>query len=630
MTGRKLMGAGGLIIALVLLVAINAVSNTALTSTRLDLTEEKLYTLTEGSKNIVRDLTEPITLRFFYSEKLANGRPQIADYARRVEELLREYVSYSDGNLRLEVIDPEPFSDAEEQAVRAGIQGIPVSQTERIYLGLQGVNSVDGRAVIPFFDNDQEATLEYDISELIYDLANPEKPMVVIVTDLPVRGRTNPNDFTNQQPREPAWAIFTELQNLYNVQVIPTTSEAVPTGTDVLMVIHPKGLTPDLEYAIDQYVMGGGNTIVFVDPLAEVDEPEANPQNPMQAMQQPRASDLNRLLRAWGVEMIEDQVVGDRQRAIRVQAGTPNRPESVPMVIYVNLQEEDVNEDHLMTRGLDQLNLISPGALRVLEDAGTEVTALLRTTEDSQLIPESSVRMFPQPKELLAEFDPSGERQLLAALIQGEAKSAFPDGPEFDTVEDLPPHRATSQGPVNVAVFADVDMLADRTWIQVQQFLGMRIPNVFANNGALAINAVDFLSGSDDLISIRGRGSFARPFTLVEEMERQANQDAQEKIAGLEEQLRQTQQRLRELQQQAPEDNAVMIASSELQNEIEKFELEELETQRELRRLQRSLLVEVEQLGNRLKFLHVGLMPLLVGLAAVVLGVTKSKRRRRR
>ena len=629
---KKLIGTTGLIVAVVLLIGINIIANNRIVGTRIDLTEGKLYTLADGSRKIAGSVKEPITLRFYFSRKLARSQATVADYARNVEELLGEFAAASNGKIKLEVIDPEPFSEAEENAVRAGLQGAPISPSERIYFGLQGINSLDGRKSIPFFMQDKERFLQYDIAQLIHDLDNPKKRRIAIVTNLPMQGGA-PDQmamFSGEEP-EPAWVIYSELQKNYNVEVVAESAEALPAETDVLMVVHPKSLSDNLKKSIDQFVLGGGKALVFVDPVCDADRPPPNPQNPMQAMMAPKNSDLPELFKAWGVEMVAGKVVGDRTRAIEVQVGQRQRPEIVPAVLYMGLTAEDINRELPFSGQLEKVNVVLAGALKAVSGATTKFSPILQTTTDSELVDASSAQMFPDFKKMLTDFKPSGEKQTIAALITGPAKTAYPDEANAPAAEGAEKKEwlTESKEPINVAIFSDVDLLTDASWVQIQRIMNLQIPNVFASNGDLAVNMVDHLGGSTDLISIRGRGKFSRPFVVVEEMERKARAQASDKMKELEEKLTAAQTRLRELQQKAPEEGGAMIASSQLREEIEKARLEEVNTNRELRRLNLSLRRDVERLSSNIKIINIGLIPIFVGIVAVTLGTLKARRRRR-
>lgn len=627
---KKLLGTAGLLILLVILVSVNMISNAALKGVKADLTEGKLFTVTQGTKNILRNLPDPITLRYYFSEKLTNNNPQVADYGKRVREFLQEYERTAGGKIKLEIIDPEPFSEEEEQAVRAGMQGLPISISERVYFGLEGINSVEGRRTIPVFMPDKEEFLEYDVTSLVYDLAHPARKKLTILTGLPMAGgESDPIARAMGQAKDDdPWFLYTQLQDQYDVSMMELTATAIPEGTNVLMVVHPKDLSAQTKYAIDQYVLGGGKAIVFVDPLCEDDRAPANPNNPLQAMMAPKNSNVPELLKAWGLELEDGKVAADRKRAVAVSVGQQNRPEIVNFILYMSLQEENISRTEYISSQLQTINLGIPGILRKLDDAKTEITPLIETTTDSEELDAQKAQLFPDPKQLLKDFIPGGKKLMLAAKVSGKVATAFPDGPEGG--EKAENHLSESKEPINVIVVADVDMLTDRFWVQVQRFFGQRIANLISNNADFAINSIDFLSGSEDLISIRGRSKFQRPFTLVKKIEEDARQKSASKIKELEDKVEETNKKLSELQAQKPEGSSRLITTKEQQEELEKFQLQKLETSRELRRVQLSLRKDIEQLGYKLKFINIGLIPVLVGVFAVALGAFKVRRRRRR
>lgn len=632
---RNIMGMAGLGIAFVSLVSINMVANATLKGARLDLTEGKLYTLTDGTRNIVANLVEPVTLRFYFSEKATNNIPQLATYGKRVRELLEEYVRAADGNLRLEVIDPEPFTEEEDAAVAAGLQGVPLTAETSVYFGLEGVNTVDGRETIPFFDPRREPNLEYDVSQLIYRLGNPEKPQVSIISSLPISGSDPMDRMMNRRNTQDPWTIYEVLQQNYDVELLQDETETIPEGTDVLMLVHPKELSEATRYAIDQYIMGGGKAMIFVDPHAEVETPPENPQNPMASMFAPRSSELPEIFAALGVELVGQQIAADRQRAQTVTFNSQRGPQQVNYVAYMALRGEDINSDEVAAAELENLNLQTAGVLKPLEEATTQFIPVLETTEDSQQISVTTVQSFPDPAKMYNEFESSGKKQVLAARITGPASTAFPEGiANEDGEKELPEnHRAESEGDVNVLVVADVDMLSDGAWVRRMQFFNQFITQPFAGNGSLVLNYMDFYAGSDDLISIRSRGVTQRPFTKVEELEKQAADRFAEKVAELEEELQQTEQKISELQRARSDQASAssrLFLTEEQQAELERFREQQVETRKELRRVKAALNEDIESLGSRLKLINVGLLPLMVGLVAVSLGVARQRRRRRR
>lgn len=626
---RKLLGASGLLIAAVLLLGINIISNATLRGARLDLTENKLFTLSSGSRAIVANLDEPIRLRLFFSERKTANIPFLRAYAQRVREFLEEYAAASGGNIILEVIDPEPFSEAEDLAVAAGIQGIPVTRSDRIYFGLQGLSTTDMEEVIPYFDQDRENFLEYDITSLIHKLSYPDRRVLSVISGVPIQGDEVDAmaQMMGQRPEREPWAIYRNMQELYDVRTLSRTVTEIPEETDVLMLVHPRDLSEETQYAIDQFVLGGGRALVFVDPHAEVYEPPADPSNPMAAATADRSSRLSRLLRSWGLEMVEDRIVADRRLAQTVNAGSRTSPEMVRYVLWMGLGEESLNKDEYTVARLQTINVASAGALRPRDDAETEFIPLLRSSEDSMLLPVERVRFFPQPRELLADFAADDERHVLAARISGPARTAFPDGPANGELR--PGHLEESNGDINVIVMADVDVLNDMMWIQAQNFLGQRMFFPVASNGDLAINFLDHLSGSQDLISIRGRAGFNRPFTAVEKLEEQAVERFAATQRELEEKLAETERRINELQRGRADADNTMILTPEQREEIERFQEERLRVSQELRRVNLALRHDIEKLGTRLKFINIGLMPILVGVLAIGLGVVRTQRRKK-
>jgi ABC-type uncharacterized transport system involved in gliding motility auxiliary subunit len=628
---KKLFGVGGLAAALVALVSINTISNATLRGVRADLTENKLYTITDGTRNILRNLEDPITVRFYFSEKIATRIPTYKAYGIRVRELLQEYAANSNGKLRLEIIDPEPFSDAEDRAVQAGMQGQPISRTESLFIGLEAVDSTDQQKTIPFLNLEREEFIQYDITQLIYNVANPQRKTIVVLSPLPVNGEdVDPmaRMMGRAQGSDP-WAIIQVLRQLYNVNVITPAAESLPSDSemDMLLVIHPKDLSRNLQYQIDQYALRGGRVAVFVDPHAEVDQPPANPQNPLQSMMAPRGSDMPSVFERWGIEMIRNSVVGDRTRAIEVPTGSQTNPRIVPFVVYMTMTRDDLNQQEIATAQLDQIRLGMPGALRKLDNATTEIIPLIQSTADSQLIEVDKVRMFPDPEELRKNFTPTPDRYMLGVRISGKTTTAFPEGPADG--DKLPNHVDESKAPLNVFVFSDVDMLSDRFWVQTQRIFGQTLMIPTAQNGNLLSNTMDFLGGSSDLASIRSLGRANRPFERIQEMQKRAEERHAAKLAELQKELEETEAELRKLQQ-AREDGGSLVLSEEQRARIQQFEERRVATRKELRNTELELRREIENLGSRLQLINIGLMPLLVGILAVGLGIYRSNRRRRR
>lgn len=616
---RTTLTASSLLLLLVLLLALIVLSNTLLRGLRLDLTENGLYTLSAGTRNTLAALDEPLNLYFFFSDEGSRDYPPLRTYATRVRELLEEYALHADGKITLHVIDPQPFSEDEDRAAAFGLQAVPTGAGgETLYFGLAGTNSVDGVATIPFFQPDKEAFLEYDLSKLVYNLAHPQKPVIGLLTALPMQGGF---DFMARQPA-PSWVVLEQLQALFDVRPLDPATARIDPDIDVLLLAHPKGVSEATLYAIDQYVLGGGKALVLVDPQADIEQPPTDPGNPAAALLADRSSDLATLFTAWGVTYDPAQVVLDSRYALAVSSQPGQYP--VQHVGIFGLDQSAFAANDVITAELSSINLALPGVLRAREGATTTLEPLLTSSDAAMTVPAERVRLVTDPRELQQGFTPTGERYVLAARVQGAVQSAFPAAVTTDP--EQPPHLSASTGPINVIVVADVDLLADRLWVQNQDFLGQRIATAFANNGDFVVNALDNLTGNSDLISIRGQAVAARPFTTVAALEREANARYLATEQELELQLRDTEQRLAELQQSRTDNNSLLL-TPEQQAEIEQFQDKKLEIRRQLREVQRNLDQDIENLGMVLKIINIALMPLLLSLAAL-LWWSRSNRRR--
>lgn len=641
---REASSAGAIVLAVVLFFAVNILSNLTLGSARIDLTADRLFTLSSGTRTLLSRIDEPVTLRFYYSERLGREIPTYGVYAQRVREMLQEYESAAGGKLQLQVIDPQPFSDEEDRAVAFGLQGVPLNQQgELVYFGLAGVNTADKEEIIPFFQPERERFLEYDLTRLIFNLSTTKKKIVGLISTLPLMG-----EFRGPgRPPEP-WAVYTQLAQFFEIRSLERDIGEVPAEIGVLMIVHPRDLSERMQYAIDQFVLRGGHAIVFVDPHAESElgRPGA------QARLAQTGSNLKRLFEAWGLEMIDGKFAGDRLLARRVNAGTETRVRAVDYVAWLTLRQDNFAGDDILTSDLGTLNLASAGILRVKEGATTTFTPLVQTTEQSMEIDVGKVRLAPDPVALLAEFKPTGERLTVMARVRGPAKTAFPDGPppekkdeeaekkeqaatnppeKKEATENPAPQLKESTRPINVIVVADTDLLEDRFWVQVADFFGQRLATPIAANGNLVVNAVDNLAGSDELIGLRSRGQVSRPFLRIQEIQRDAELRFRAKERELTEKLRDTERQLNELQTKSQPQEAAgrVILSKEQQEAIEKFRSEMLTIRKDLRDVQLALRQDIEGLERWLKFINIGLIPVLIALAAIALGVFRARARRR-
>lgn len=608
---KKLMysSAGLLLIALAFL-AFNMVSGLALTNARLDLTEQKLYTISDGTRQILGELDEPINLYFFYSDKSAKDLVVLRNYARRVEEMLKAYAQAADGKIKLHIVDPEPFSEDEDKAAEFGLQAVPAQQGgDAIYFGLAGTNSVDDHQVIPFFPLDQEEFLEYEVSRLVQSLAHPQRPVVGVLSGLPLNGGF---DMQTQQPSSP-WMVMEEIRQLFQIESLKPDVDQIPDKVSVLLLVHPKNLPEQTQYAIDQFVLRGGKLLAFVDPWSEADH--AMPM-PGEMGGEGKSSDLPALFKAWGFEMLPGKVLGDGAYAMSVSMGQGERPARHPG--WLTLPRQALDPSDVATANLETLTVATAGILRPLEGAKTHFVPLIHSSEYAMPFDAQRFAMLRNPQELMGELNPSGDRYTVAARISGPAQSAFPDGIE-GRKDGL-----KSADNINVIVVADTDMLSDRMWVQVQDFFGQRVPQPWADNSAFAINALDNLSGSEALISVRSRGRFTRPFTVVEDLQRQAEARFREQEQALKQRLSETEEKLASLQNQDPA--KALELTPEQQATLQQFMQEKLRIRKELREVNYQLNADIEKLGRTLKFINIALVPLVLTLGVLLLWAWHRRR----
>ncbi|MFA5676843.1 MAG: Gldg family protein [Pseudomonas sp.] len=611
---KRLMYSGtGLLLLLVAFIAFNISTGTLLPGARLDLTEQKLYTISDGTRQILKDLDEPVTLYFFFSERASKDLVMLRNYARRVEEMLREYERVADGKLQLHIIDPQPFSEAEDRAAEFGLQAVPLSQTgEQLYFGLAGTNELAQREVIPFFALEQEGLLEYELSRLINGLAQVEKPQIGLISGLPIGGGMNP---MTGQPGAP-WVAYEQLQQVFSVQELDADIDAVPEDVDVLLLVHPKILSEATLFAIDQFVLRGGKLLAFIDPLAESDQ---SMEAMMDGMADGKASDLAPLLGAWGVGYDPEQVVLDSRLGMSVSRGQGQLP--ARHIGWLEVEKHFMSSDDTVTAPLQLLTVATAGSLQPLEGASTTFQPLLSSSAHSALTSSSRFSSLQDPEALLNGFKSDETIHHFAARLQGPASTAYPQGLEGR----LP--TVTEAANINVMLIADTDLLSDRMWVQVQDFFGQRIPQPWADNGGFLINALDNLSGSEALISVRSRGDFSRPFTVVEELQRQAESRYRASELRLQQQLEETEQRLLELQQ-GQDPSQLTELSAEQEAAIQRFLDEKLAIRKQLRDVRYELNADIERLGTRLKVMNIVLVPALLTLGVLLWWVIGRARRR--
>lgn len=622
MTNRSTLGGGALLALALLLIGLTVLFDHALRGWRVDLTANHLYTTAAGTDRILKSLKEPINLYFFYSEKPATQIPDIANYGVRVREFLEEIAARSGGKVQLHSIDPQPFSEDEDRASELGVRGRPLDAAgNQLYFGLAGTNSTDGKQSIEFFDPKKEEFLEYDVVKLIYQLATPKKPVVGWLSSLPMANGFDPQ---TGQMKEP-WAIYSQAQQLFDLRPVEANSGKIDPDLTLLVIVHPKNLPPAMQFAIDQYALKGGHVLMFVDPLAEADQAGADPQNPMAAMQADKSSQPGPLLAAWGVQFDPKQVVADRGHALQVSTRQSEAP--VLHLGILGLDNTDFTAGDVITAGLSNVNVATAGNLAQVKGSSVKFEPLLTSSTDAALLPTDRFKMLFDPNSLRDGFKATGQKYVMGARVIGNIKTAFPAGPP--TGVTLPAGQTAlkeSAKPFNLVVYADTDMLTDYLWVHAQSVFGQRVDQVFANNGDLVLNTLDNLAGSADLISVRGRASFARPFDRVEKLRHRADDQFRAKEQELEKQLRDTEEKLSALQSKR-NDKTAMVLTPDQEQELDNFQNEKLRIRKELRAVRAGLDKDIKSLGNWLKLTNIVIVPILFALVVLVITVLRKQKR---
>ncbi|MBN9553958.1 MAG: GldG family protein [Alphaproteobacteria bacterium] len=599
MISRRTYALSALALAAILFVGLNIFANNFFTGARLDLTQNGQFTLSKGTRNILDKLQEPVTLKFYYSRSAGARYAATAAYAKRVRDLLGEYAALSHGKLILQDIDPEPFTPEEDEASAAGLTPAPTDRGDVVYFGLSGSNSIDGHQTIPYFASAREAYLEYDLSSLVYHLSAPKKPSIALITGLPVMGSPQ-----NPQPL----ASYAALAQEYDVTQLPGDFSAIPAGIDLLIVAHPDPLSPPQMLAIDNYVLSGHRALIFVDPLSELAQ-QAGPQATI-------ASDLGPLLKSWGVDFPNNMVLLDRGVAQQVAAGNDPRQPTIAYPVWLHLTADSFDPRDPVTASLQNLNMASTGEIAPIRNATTVFHTLIGSSDQANMMQREQLMALHDPSRLVDTMRPTGVRYALAARITGNAKTAYPNAPG-----------AVKSGKVQLMIVADSDVWDDRFWVNVSNQMGHPVAQPFADNGAFILNAVENLTGSDDLISLRTRASSDRPFTVVQSLRQAAETKYRETENTLQNNLTQAQQTLAQLQQGSG-GNAIALSQKQ-KDEIERIRRGMAQTRVQLRDVQHNLRAEVDALGSRLAFLNIVGVPILLAGFALVLGMIRARRRRR-
>ncbi|MBY0354641.1 MAG: Gldg family protein [Rickettsiales bacterium] len=585
-----------MLMAVVIFVTINLVANRLLESSRFDLTQHHLFTLSSGTQAVLSAIDEPLTARLFYSEKAANGYPIIQNYATRMKGMLKQYAARSNGRLKLEIIDPEPFSENEDLAVAQGVQGVPIDTAgNKLFFGLSITNAVDEIQSIAFFSPERQSSIEYDLTRMIDRLSNKKKATLGILSWLPMNG-TAQSLMAGQGP----WAIYQQMQEFFDVKVLKNETDAIPPEVSVLLVAHPAPISDQTLYAIDQFMMRGGKAVFLIDPHTELDDVAE------------KTSDLSPLLSKWGLSMKAKYVAGDMDAAIRV--GASDRVSalgSAPNVTWLLLKKPNFNAHEILTSDLNTMIMPTVGILEKTEGATATITPLITTGAQSFEIEQIKLMFAKEdPTILMDDMLPSEHPLMLAARVEGKLYSAFDKPPAAIDAATAPTEQLKeSQADATFIVVADTDFIRDGFWMQKQEAFGSSLTTPSADNGAFLLNAIDYLSGNSALFGLRTRTTDDRRFTRVDAIRTKAESRFREEEERLREKLRTLETQLGQLQSQ---EGGEALLSAQQQEQLEKFRGIMVDTRRELRAVQHDLRHEIEALGSRLKLIHIGLIPLCV------------------
>lgn len=631
MTKHKILSSAGSVTGVFIVFGIVILVNiivSGLPSMRIDLTAESLYTLSSNTKTMLGDLERDVALKFYFSRS-AEGTPiPVKQYAQRIQDLLGEYETHGRGRVRLEVYDPEPDSDEEEWAQKYGLraQGLGPFGGAGLYLGIAAVSGTQ-EAAIPFLAPSAEPQLEYLLTRLIHEVSQTERPVIGIMTPLPVMGTPQMPFRQPQGPQAPKWAVISDIERLYEVREVSPTSEEIPTDLETLLVLHPKELSDKTLFALDQFVLRGGRLLAFMDAMC-LAEQESQPQQPNQFGMMGNASDLNKLTRAWGLELRPGKLMGDPGAATAISAGPSGQAQE--SISWLSLRGDRVNREDVATASLEFVMMPFAGALSGEPAEGLTMTALVTPSDQAGLV-DSFSAMGPSSAARRDLQRESG--LLLGARLQGNFKTAFPAGPpeeesaetDEEEAEETPDFLTESDGKGAVILVTDVDMLYDRFAVRNMSFLGQTMMQPVNDNLNFALNLIEQMAGSEALIGLRSRGTYERPFTRVIELQQTAQARWQNEELSLQQELQDAQARINELQTGKDQDQRFILSPAQA-DEIEKFNEKVFETRQQLKEVRKNLRKDIEALGLKLKFINIAAVPLLVGAFGIVRGLRRRKR----
>jgi len=610
---RLLYSTGGVVAMFVVMLSLYIVAGVV--KLRFDITADKAHTLSAGTKKILGTLDSRVTVRF-YSTQAGNAMPPpLKLYAQHVEDMLREYEQEAKGRLVIEKYDPQPDSEAEDSARLNGVEGRATGpyDSDKVYLGVV-VSLLDQKFVLPWLSPDRERLLEYDLSRAIDRVASQSRPVIGIMTGLPVWGDP-PNPFAHPgEQHAEDWAFITELKKDFTLKEIPLTATNIDGDINVLLVAHPVEISDTAQYAIDQFVLRGGKLLAFLDPHAYFDQKHDRSQNYLLAGDTAAKSSLDKLLKAWGLNMDVDKVVADTSFASRnTQTG-----DSIPTVLLVT--RAGINANDLVTCQIDNLVFAFAGVFTGQPVDGLTETVLVKCSPNSALV--DNLLATTASREILRDFKASNVEYPLAVRLTGKFKTAFPDGPSGSGFSELKESKRSGE----VVLVSDTDMLNDNVSVRMQNVMGRMLARPINGNLNFVQSLVEELAGDDDLISSRSRASMDHPFTRVKDMEAKAGKQWEEKVRVLESQQRDMDSKIKDLQAHGESDQSTILSPAQEQ-ELEKYQKSVAEVSRELKEVRKNLRKDTEALEFKTKVINIGAMPLVVAFSGLGLAMVRTRRR---
>ena len=581
MISEKNKSKAQIFLLLIIFILFIMFANSIFKGFRFDLTENKLYTLGDGTLNIINKLDDEITLNYYFSDSLTQEDTYLRAYAKRIKELLEEYQLRSKGKIKLNVIDPLPFSDEEDDAMKYGLQGVPSkTKEENIFFGLVAANRYDSYKIIKFFDPGKEAIIEYEITKVLYSILEMKKPKVGVMTSLPLFGGYN---FTKNEPT-PEWAIIQKLKPLFDIELIDKKTKSFEEF-EILFLVHPKKISDEDKKRVIDFYDNKGRVLVLYDVYSEADPEFQDPSLPPEGGGI-QSSDFKELLDRIGVSINPSKVLLDRKYAIPVTSANSDRP--IKHAAILSFPKNSFNKSMDITSKLNSLTSAFSGYI-INTNMSNKFTTLISSSNDSSITEKNVFRYMPDPSILLDKYKVTSETEVFAGLIENENKKAI--------------------------VIADADITANYLWVRVQDFYGEQVLVPWASNGDLIINSLDYLSGGNTLASITSRESFSRPFTVVEDLKLTAEKIFNTEEARLQNKLAQLQNKNNEL----VDKNSIDYSA---------FQKELIKVRKELRDVRRNLNKEIDGLGSLLKFINIFLMPILLTIFIIVFSSYRKKQKR--